>query len=108
MGSCLPSLGGGVVADGVLVEVGITVVMLEGVVDCPVKRMTFIGGRGVTVRRILRCRYLPSTPRSLSQSLTYPSDIINNYSMSFHWISYCPVSYEAFSAVLVLTIFIKS
>ena len=33
MGSCLPLAGGGVVDDGVLVEVGGTVVLLEGVVD---------------------------------------------------------------------------
>ena len=55
MGSCLPSLGGGVVDDEVLVEVGGTVVLLEGVVDSPVKRMTYIGGRGVTGRRIVMC-----------------------------------------------------
>ena len=48
MGSCLPPPGGGVVDDGVLVEVGGTVVLLEGVVDSPVKKndINYIGGRG--------------------------------------------------------------
>lgn len=57
-GSVVPlggSLGGGVIDDEVLVEVGGTVVLLGGVVDSPVKRMTYIGGRGVSGRRIVMC-----------------------------------------------------
>lgn len=80
MGSCLPSHGGDVVDGGELVEVGGTVVLLEGVVDLPGKRMTYIGGRGVTERRILRCRYRPSTPTPSSfSSVSHPGKLINNY-----------------------------
>ena len=41
MAACLPLAGSGVVDDGVLVEVGISVVLLGRVVDWPGKRMTF-------------------------------------------------------------------
>ena len=48
MGACLPLAGGDLVDDRVLVEVGISVVLLGRVVDRPGKRITFSGGRGAT------------------------------------------------------------
>ena len=42
MDSCLPPPAGDVVGDGVLVEVGGSVVPLGGVVDRPGKRMTLM------------------------------------------------------------------
>jgi len=86
MGSCLPSLGGGVVDDGVLVEVGSTVVLLEGVVDRPRpgERMTFIERRSVTGRRVLVCLLSSVPPLPSSPLLTHPGEIINNYSTSFN------------------------
>ena len=54
MGSCLP-LAGDDVNDGVLVEVGGSVVLLEGVVDLSGKRIILFERRGVTERRVLMC-----------------------------------------------------
>ena len=105
MGFCLPLARGDLVDDGVLVEVGGTVVLLEGVVDLPGKRITFIGGRSVTGRRVLMCLLSSVPPLPSSPLLTHPGDIINNYSTSLHWVCHCPASYKAYSAELVLTIF---
>ena len=53
----LPSAGGEVVDDGVLMEIGVTVVLLGRMleVDSPGKRMTLIERRGVAERRVLGC-----------------------------------------------------
>ena len=108
MSSCLLVAGSDVADDGVLVELGSTVVLLEVVINCPGKRMTLIRGRGVTGGRVLVCLLssvplLPSSP-----PLTHPGELIINYSTSLHWVCYCPASYKAYSAELALIIFFKS
>ena len=52
MGACLPLAGGDLVDDRVLVEVGISVVLLGRVVEWPGKRITFSGRRGVTGEKV--------------------------------------------------------
>ena len=65
---CLPSPCGDVVDDGVLVEVGDTVLLLERVVevDWPGKGMTLIETKGVIAKRVLVCLlspvHLPTSP----------------------------------------------
>ena len=82
--------------------------LLGGVVDSPGKRIILIERRGVTGRRDLVCLLSFVPPLPSSPLLTYPGEIINNYSTSLHWVCYCPVSYEVYYAELVLTIFFKS
>ena len=104
----LPLAGDDVVDDGVLVEVGGSVLLLGEVVDSPGKRIILIERRGVTGRRVLVCLLSFVPPLPSSPLLTHPGEIINNYSTSLHWVCYCPVSYELYCAELVLTIFFKS
>ena len=46
------------------------------------------------------CLLSPVPPLPSSALLTHPGKIINNYSTSLHWVRYCPVSYNAYSAEL--------
>ena len=52
--------------------------------------------------------YFTVPPLPFSPLLTHPGEIINNYSTSLHWMCYCPVAYESYSAELALIISVKS